>query len=113
MSLPHSSARIQDAQNIAPLDIEKRPAERSGSGSADKRSGSGSSLPAIPGIQWELNARGGFEAWHCPPGALHRKDKTYLGYLGKRVISASSPDQLDKMAREWVAERMQQKGIKA
>ena len=112
MSLPHSSARIQDAQNIAPLDIEKRPAERSGSGSADKRSGSGSSLPAIPGIQWELNARGGFEAWHCPAGALHRKDKTYLGYLGKRVIAGSAPAQLEAMARLWVAERMKEKGIK-
>ena len=112
MSLPHSSARIiQDAQNIAPLDIEKRPAERSGSGYQEKGSGSGSSLPAIPGIQWELNARGGFEAWHCPPGALHRKDKAYIGYLGKRVIAASAPDQLDAMARVWIADRMQQKGI--
>lgn len=113
MSLPHSSARIQDAQNIAQLSLDKRPAERSGSGSAPQRSGSGSSLPAIPGVQWELNARGGFEAWHCPPGALHRKDKTYLGYLGKRVIAGSAPDQLDAMARSWIAERMQQKGIKA
>ena len=102
MNTPHSSARIQDGANIAPLDIEKRPAERSGSGS---------SLPAIPGVQWELNARGGFEAWRCPPGALHRKDKTYLGYLGKRVISASAPDQLDKMARVRIADRMKGKGI--
>ena len=109
--MPHSSARIQDGANIAPLNLDKRPPERSGSGYQDKRSGSGSSLPAIPGVQWELNARGGFEAWHCPPGALHRKDKTYLGYLGKRVISASSPDHLDAMARVWIAERMQQKGI--
>ena len=112
MSLPHSSARIQDAQNIAQLNLDKRPAERSGSGSAPRRSGSGSSLPAIPGVQWELNRRGGFEAWHCPPGALHRKDKTYLGYLGKRVISASAPDQLDQVARVWIADRMKEKGIK-
>ena len=110
--MPHSSARIQDAQNIAQLNLDKRHAERSGSGSAPRRSGSGSSLPAIPGVQWELNARGGFEAWHCPPGALHRKDKTYLGYLGKRVIAVSAPDQLDQVARSWIADLMQQKGIK-
>lgn len=113
MNTPHSSARIQDGANVAPLDIEKRPAERSGSGSADKRSGSGSSLPAIPGIQWELNARGGFEAWHCPAGAVHRKDKTYLGYLGKRVIAGSAPDQLDQVARSWIADKMKEKGISA
>ena len=107
MRLPHSSARIQDGANIAPLDVKTC----SGSGSAPRRSGSGSSLPAIPGVQWELNARGGFEAWHCPAGAVHRKDKRYLGYLGKRVIAGSSPDQLEAMAREWIAERMKEKGI--
>lgn len=96
----------------------KRSVKRSGSGSPPERSGSGSfslaDLPVIPGVQWERNARGGFEAWHCPPGAVHRRDKFYLGYFGKKIMAAAeSPDQLHAIARQWVEDRRQVKGVAA
>lgn len=68
-----------------------------GSGSAEKSGGSGSvpdeasdcPLPALDGIQWEKRTdRPGFAAWRAPQGAkAHRNTKTYLGYVGKRLLA--------------------------
>lgn len=91
--------------------------ERSGSGSRPERSGSGSitlaDLPAIEGVQWERNARGGWEAWHVPPGATHRRHKTYLGYLGKRALATATPDSLPQIVRAWIQARRQAKKLVA
>lgn len=121
-----STARAQvhsPALTPSPYPLPERPTERSvkrsvkrsGSGSPPERSGSGSTsledLPELPNVQWEKNARGGFEAWHVPPGALHRKDKTYLGYLGKKALSATTPTELDLFARQWIHDRRQAKGL--
>lgn len=77
-------------------------------------SGSGSPLPDLENIRWEIHKKGGFEAWHCPPGAAHRKEKTYLGYIGKRQLAAWSgltPDDLFREAGRWIEDRRKGKGI--
>jgi len=93
----------------------ERSGERSGSGSHPARAGSGSitleDLPPIPGVQWERNARGGFEAWHVPPGATHRREKTYLGYLGKRLLATATPESLPQTVQTWIRERRQVKKL--
>lgn len=69
-------------------------------------------LPALPGVQWEQNARGGWEAWHVPPGAVRRADKTYLGYVGVRKLAGwkAAPDFAAQVA-EWIAAKREEKGI--
>lgn len=69
-------------------------------------------LPVVPNIQWERNARGGFEAWYVPPGAVTRKEKTYLVYLGKRVLDGmeGQPDR-DSKIRAILEDKMAEKGI--
>lgn len=71
-------------------------------------------LPLLQGIQWEPHSDGGKEAWHVPPGARHRKDKTYLGYVGKRQLSAwgkLDPDARQKAVESWIAAKREKKGI--
>ena len=95
----------------------------SGSGSAQKGSGSGSvpnvpqgcPLPPLANVQWEANAKGGWEAWHAPEGAnAPRRTKTYLGYLGKRKLAEweglAESERLATISF-WVAERRTGKGI--
>jgi len=104
------------------VDSDKKPApEGSGSGSEDlpekgsvKGSGSGYALPELANVQWEENAKGGWEAWHAPDGAFHRKDKTYLGHAGKRQLAAWSnlpPDEASAAVIAWIAEKRAARGI--
>jgi hypothetical protein len=63
-------------------------------------------------IQWEKNRSGGVEAWYAPVGATKRRDRTYLGYIGKRLIdqigtALAGADQI----RQIVSEKMTEKGI--
>jgi len=77
-------------------------------------SGSGSNLPAIDRLDWEPHSAGGKEAWHVPPGAVHRKDKTYLGHVGKRQLAewgSLDPDARQKAVEGWVATQRERKGI--
>ncbi|MBP6820811.1 MAG: hypothetical protein KA368_04680 [Acidobacteria bacterium] len=87
----------------------------SGTGYSQKPSGSGFDLPAIENLQWESNKFGGWEAWHCPPGAVHRKDKTYLGHLGKRLRGKlereNSPAEFRAYLAEWIAAKRKAKKI--
>ncbi|HEY7180720.1 MAG TPA: hypothetical protein VIC84_04850 [Blastocatellia bacterium] len=65
-------------------------------------------------MDFEKNSSGGREAWHVPPGVTHRKDKTYLGYVGKRLISAwenLAPEARRRAAEDWIAEKRVKKGI--
>lgn len=100
---------------------KKTPAEGSGSGlemspekGSVKGSGSGYELPELVNVQWEANKKGGWEAWHVPEGAFHRKDKTYLGHVGKRQLAAwskLSPDDARAAVIDWIAEKRATKGI--
>ena len=77
-------------------------------------SGSGSKLPAIDRLDWENHSDGGKEAWHAPPGAVQRRDKTYLGHVGKRQLAAwgrLDPDARQKAVEEWIKTRREEKGI--
>lgn len=101
-------------------DNKKLP-EGSGSGSAEfpekgsvKGSGSGYELPELENVSWEAHKKGGWEAWHSPDGAFHRKDKTYLGHVGKRQLAAwgkLSPDDSRAAVVAWIAEKRAAKGI--
>jgi hypothetical protein len=78
------------------------------------RSGTGSNLLAVRDVDFEKNSSGGFEAWHVPPGVTHRKDKTYLGYVGKRLIETwqSLPAEARQKAMEdWIQKKRAEKGI--
>src|SRR5262245_65140165 len=55
--------------------------------SRKRHSGTGSNLPEARGVDFEKNSSGGFEAWHVPAGVTHRRDKRYLGYVGKKLLS--------------------------
>lgn len=113
-----SSARIEPKPHSASF----TPAPKgSGSGSevlpekgSVKGSGSGYELPELNNLRWEQNVKGGWEAWHVPDGAVHRKDKTYLGYLGKRQLAAweqKTPAEFRRLVCEWIAEKRKAKGI--
>jgi len=72
-----------------------------------KGSGSGVTLPDIEQIAWERNARGGFEAWLNPGGpTTPRRDRVYLGYLGKRSLHLP-PDEI----KRWVAGKRSAKNV--
>lgn len=93
---------------------EKRSAKRS-ENAAKTRSGSGYQLPELENLQWEENQRGGWEAWHCPPGAIHRREKTYLGYLGVRQLrqwEQESPERFRELVTDWIAEKRKERQIK-
>lgn len=86
----------------------------SGSGYSPELSGSGHGLPAIENLQWESNGQGGWEAWHVPPGVVHRNGKTYLGFLGKRRLASwqqESPERFRELVRDWIAEKRREKQI--
>jgi hypothetical protein len=77
-------------------------------------SGSGSNLPEVDGVEFENHSAGGKEAWHVPPDAVHRKDKTYLGHVGKRLLAtwgSLDPDARQKAVEGWVAMKREKKGI--
>lgn len=52
-------------------------------------------MPYIPGIRWEQNKRGGWEAWENPEGAQKRAERKYLGYLGKRKLPGMNACQIE------------------
>lgn len=113
-----SSARIASEPSAPKFKTEGLPNHKekpSGSGYSQKPSGSGFDLPAIENLQWESNKFGGWEAWHCPPGAIHRKDKTYLCHLGKRLRGKlereKSPEEFRAYLVEWIATKRAEKGI--
>jgi len=81
---------------------------------AKSGSGSGSHLPELPLIGWEENRKGGVEAWHVPPGATKRKEKTYLGYAGKRLLAEwekLNPDARRLTVERWIRDKRAEKGI--
>ena len=72
-------------------------------------------MPEIPNLQWERNKFGGWEAWHAPNGATHRREKTYLGHLGKRQLrrwGREAPEEFRRLVCEWIAEKRTEKGIR-
>jgi hypothetical protein len=113
-SAADSSARIQVQAPTAlftPIGSgsgsENAPVKGSVEGS-EIGSGSGYELPELTNLQWELNAKGGWEVWHVPPGAVHRRNKTYLGYLGKRQLAAwqeLTAAEFRQSIRAWVAQK--------
>lgn len=115
LSTPPPAGRLQPPNRTSKTTAKSSVDGGSGSGSktsAEKGSGSGYVLPELPNIQWELHKKGGYEAWHVPPGALHRKEKTYLGYVGKKQLSAWEHLEASRQAIiEWVAEKRAAKGI--
>jgi hypothetical protein len=100
---------------VTPVVSARKSSKRSAKASVQGRklcSGGGSNLPAIPLIRWEENRSGGVEAWYSPPGATKRSDRTYLGYIGKRLIDqiGTGPDGADRI-RQIVSAKMTEKGI--
>jgi hypothetical protein len=82
---------------------------------AKSRSGTGSNLaglPDLPNVRWELNQRGGYEAWYVPNGATRRDQFTYLGYLGKRQITRwTQQNVLVAEAERWVEQKRVEAGV--
>jgi hypothetical protein len=77
-------------------------------------SGTGFNLPKIRSVDFERNKYGSFEVWHVPPGTVYRKDKTYLGYVGKKLLEVweGLPDAgRQKAVEDWIAEKRAKKGI--
>ncbi|NOT62680.1 MAG: hypothetical protein HOP19_20935 [Acidobacteria bacterium] len=67
-------------------------------------------------LQWEGRTdRPGIEAWHAPQGNnAPRNTKTYLGYVGKKLLAeweAMPADERRAVVVEWIAERRTEKGI--
>lgn len=91
--------------------------KRGGSGSVVKRGGSGSdTLPSLPDIQWEKRTdRPGYGVWFAPDGPqAHRNTKTYLGYVGKRLLAeweALPESERLTTISVWVADRRAGKGV--
>ncbi len=107
-------AKLGSAPDLPPDSSGQPKPELSGSGYSKKLSGSGYDLPTLENLQWEGNDFGGFEAWHSPPGAVHRREKTYLGYLGKRQLAKwgrEPPEQFRALVCEWVAQKRAEKGL--
>jgi hypothetical protein len=103
------SARISSSHHGAPFTVPpKGSVEGSGEGSV-MGSGSGYELPELQNIQWELHSKGGWEAWHVPAGAAHRRDKTYLGYLGKRQMATWEQGKTSAEFQQAVCEWVEQK----
>jgi len=82
---------------------------------AKSRSGTGTNLaglPDIPNVRWELNQRGGYEAWYVPPEATRRDQNIYLGYLGKRTITRwLQQNILDVETERWVEQKKVESGV--
>jgi hypothetical protein len=90
------------------------PRKESSVKAAKSHSGSGSNLADVPQVEWERNSSGGMEAWHVPPGATGRKDKTYLGYVNQKLLAewgSLDPDAKQKAVEGWVAMKREKKGI--
>ncbi len=73
-------------------------------------------LHVLEKVQWEAKADGSFEAWHAPNGSKSpRKEKTYLGRVGKRLLAkwgAMPPDERRAaVVAEWIADRRREKGM--
>jgi hypothetical protein len=79
------------------------------------RSGTGTNLaglPDLPNVRWELNRRGGYEAWYVPPEATRRDQNIYLGYLGKRQITRwTQQNILDAETERWVEQKKVEAGV--
>lgn len=113
-----SSARIETRSQSAPFtpagNTPAAECKSSDQNTPAEHSGSGYELPEIDNVRWEDNPSGGFEAWYAMPGAQHRREKTYLGYLGKRQIVAwekEPPERFQALVVNWIAEKRQAKGI--
>lgn len=104
-------------ENLASMEykISTASAPRKGSVKPRKQgSGTGYNLPAIRSLDWENNSKGGYEAWHVPPGTTHRREKTYLGYVGKKLLSSwqNLPTKERRRAVEdWIAEKRAKKKV--
>lgn len=109
-----SSARVALPSPSAKFELRAKPKpERSVE--AKLGSGAGTNLPQMKNLQWELNRRGGWEAWHAPDGATERIHKTYLGYVGKRKLAAwlrdHTGEDLRAVIEQWIVERRAEKGL--
>jgi hypothetical protein len=95
-----------------PIPLPSAPAS---SKAPKSRSGTGSNLanlPDLPNVRWELNKRGGYEAWYVPNGATRRDQFTYLGYLGKRAIERwRLQNVLYAETERWVLQKRAEKGV--
>ena len=107
-SSPGSAARSMHTSAPAPVPASS-PApdrERSVPNPHPERSGCGlvnsDGLPIIPGVFYERHSRGGFEAWHCPNGSAHRRDKQYLCYVGKKRLDGP-PEEIAALVKAKAA----------
>lgn len=76
-------------------------------------SGTGFDLAEFPSVKFEPHKKGGFEAWHVPPGAKKRSEKTYVGYLGMKRLEMFSAGDFDRLLGDWLREKLAEKGIDA
>lgn len=109
-----TAAPLEDAQ--LPVSSSARIRTLPATGYLRPVSGSGLRLPTIENLRWETNNKGGFEAWHIPPGTRHRKWATYLGVIGKRrqaELAKLSSNDLTADIVAWVQNKRAEKGIEA
>lgn len=105
------------AKTTAPVSSAKGSVNHPAKGSvkaAKSGSGTGSNLPEFQNLEWEPNRKGGWEAWHAPPGATKRKDKTYLGHVGKRLLAQWQnlhPVARRQAIEQWVHDKRAEKGV--
>ncbi len=109
LRLPENVASV-----AAEVALENVVQKSGGSGYGSKRGGSG--LPTLAHIQWEkCTDRPGFKAWHAPQGSnAPRNTKTYLGYVGKKLLAewlAMDAAKRAVVVEGWIAERRKEKGI--
>lgn len=104
---PQAPLRTSAPVNLPPAPATPQPAK--------SRSGTGSNLaglPDIPNVRWELNQRGGYEAWYVPDGATRRDQFTYLGYLGKRLITRwTQQNVLAAETERWAEQKRMEMGV--
>ncbi|MBI3425027.1 MAG: hypothetical protein HY011_18990 [Acidobacteria bacterium] len=119
MTAPAPSATFS---MTAPVKAQSAPApkpdapteKRGGSGSAQKRGGSG--LPVFEGIQWEQRTdRPAMTAWYAPQGArAHRNTKTYLGYISQKLLAewlALPASERRRVIEAWITDAKAKKGL--
>jgi len=114
-----SSAEVKTPTRQAPF-VAPKP-KSPATGYSEPVSGSGF-LPKIEQIMWEVKKSpakraGTIEAWHLKnPKDNSRKEKIYLGFLGKRILKelAAMPEpERFAVVTSWIAEKRAEKGIES
>lgn len=73
-------------------------------------------LPSMRNYAWEeAKTSGAWECWFTPERTSERGGKTYIGYVGKKLLAewlsqSSDKDELRQLVKAWIAEKEAAKG---